>query len=75
MDGGSCMVEIARSRVPDADVRLGIAMMTVAPTVIAAARPFRTGSGGYRFVNAFRYAAGRTPARPRSAPTLGSRHG
>lgn len=31
-----------------------------APTVIAAARPFRT-SGGYRFVNAFRYAAARKP--------------
>jgi SAM-dependent methyltransferase len=39
----------------------GIAMMTAAPTVIAAARPFRVAGGGYRFVNAFRYAVGRTP--------------
>ncbi|SFN59859.1 class I SAM-dependent methyltransferase [Mycetocola miduiensis] len=30
-------------------------------TVTAAARPFRTPSGGYRLVNAFRYAVGRTP--------------
>ena len=32
-----------------------------APAVLAAARPFRTPAGGYRLVNAFRYAAGRTP--------------
>lgn len=31
------------------------------PTVLAAARRFRTPAGGYRLVNAFRYAAGRTP--------------
>jgi SAM-dependent methyltransferase len=30
-------------------------------TVTTAARPFRTSSGGYRLVNAFRYAVGRTP--------------
>lgn len=33
-----------------------------APTVLGAARPFRTAGGGYRLVNAFRYAVGRTPA-------------
>lgn len=32
-----------------------------AATVVAAARPFRTPEGGYRLVNAFRYAVGRTP--------------
>jgi SAM-dependent methyltransferase len=32
-----------------------------APTVTAAARPFRLGYGGYRLVNAFRYAVARTP--------------
>jgi SAM-dependent methyltransferase len=32
-----------------------------APAVLTAARPFRTPAGGYRLVNAFRYAAGRTP--------------
>ena len=31
-----------------------------APTVLAAARPFRTSAGGYRLVNAFRYAVART---------------
>jgi SAM-dependent methyltransferase len=31
-----------------------------APVVLAAARPFRTASGGYRLVNAFRFAVGRT---------------
>jgi SAM-dependent methyltransferase len=31
-----------------------------APTVLEAARPFRTASGGYRLVNAFRYTVGRT---------------
>jgi hypothetical protein len=31
----------------------------VAPTVLAAARPFRTADGAYRLVNAFRYAVGR----------------
>jgi SAM-dependent methyltransferase len=35
-----------------------------APAVLAAAGPFRTPTGGYRLVNAFRYAAGRTPGRP-----------
>jgi SAM-dependent methyltransferase len=35
-----------------------------AATVIDAATPFRTTDGGYRLVNAFRYAVGRTPARP-----------
>jgi SAM-dependent methyltransferase len=34
-----------------------------AAAVITAARPFRTASGGYRLVNAFRYAVGRTPTR------------
>jgi SAM-dependent methyltransferase len=34
---------------------------TRASTVLTAARPFRTPAGGYRLVNAFRYAAGRTP--------------
>lgn len=33
-----------------------------AATVVAAAQPFRTADGGYRLVNAFRYAVGRTPA-------------
>jgi SAM-dependent methyltransferase len=33
-----------------------------APAVLTAARPFRTPTGGYRLVNAFRYATGRTPA-------------
>jgi SAM-dependent methyltransferase len=32
-----------------------------APAVLAAARPFRTAVGGYRLVNSFRWAAGRTP--------------
>jgi SAM-dependent methyltransferase len=32
-----------------------------APAVLTAARPFRTPAGGYRLLNAFRYAAGRTP--------------
>jgi hypothetical protein len=32
-----------------------------APAVLAAARPFRTAAGGYRLVNAFRWAAPRTP--------------
>jgi len=32
-----------------------------APVLLAAARPFRTVTGGYRLVNAFRYAIGRTP--------------
>jgi SAM-dependent methyltransferase len=35
-------------------------MAATAPTVIDAARPFRTGSGGYRLVNAFRYAVARS---------------
>jgi SAM-dependent methyltransferase len=35
-------------------------MAALAPTVIAAARPFRTPKGDYRLVNAFRYAVGRT---------------
>jgi SAM-dependent methyltransferase len=32
-----------------------------APVVLAAARPFRTPAGGYRLLNAFRYAVGRVP--------------
>jgi SAM-dependent methyltransferase len=32
-------------------------------TVVAVAQPFRTPDGGYRLVNAFRYAVGRTPDR------------
>jgi hypothetical protein len=36
------------------------------PAVVAAARPFRDAGGGYRLVNAFRYAVGRTPAHPPS---------
>jgi SAM-dependent methyltransferase len=39
------------------------ATVAAAPTVLEAARPFRTASGGYRLVNAFRYAVGRTSAR------------
>jgi SAM-dependent methyltransferase len=35
-------------------------MAATAPAVIDAARPFRTGSGGYRLVNAFRYAVARS---------------
>jgi SAM-dependent methyltransferase len=35
-------------------------MAATAPTVIDAARPFRTGSGGYRLVNAFRYVVARS---------------
>lgn len=34
-----------------------------ASTVIDAARPFRTASGAYRLINAFRFAIGRTPLR------------
>jgi SAM-dependent methyltransferase len=40
----------------EADLRAGAA------TVIDAARQFRTASGGYRLVNAFRLAVGRTPS-------------
>ena len=36
-------------------------MTGTAPTVIAAASPFRTPGGEYRLVNHFRYAVGRTP--------------
>jgi SAM-dependent methyltransferase len=36
------------------------AIVAAVPTVLEAARPFRTASGGYRLVNAFRYAVGRT---------------
>jgi len=36
-------------------------LTTKAPTVIAAARAFRTSVGGYHLVNAFRYAIARTP--------------
>jgi SAM-dependent methyltransferase len=35
-------------------------MAATAPVVIGAARPFRTESGGYRLVNAFRYAVARS---------------
>jgi SAM-dependent methyltransferase len=41
-------------------------MAARAPTVVAAARPFRTPGRGYRLVNAFRYAVGRTPPAGRS---------
>ena len=37
-------------------------MAAAAPTVLAAARPFRTATGGYRLHNAFRFAVGRAPA-------------
>lgn len=36
------------------------------PIVVAAARPFRQSSGGYRLTNAFRYAIARVPAMPSS---------
>lgn len=36
-----------------------------APTILAAARRFRTPDGGYHLVNAFRYAVGRLPAASR----------
>jgi SAM-dependent methyltransferase len=39
-------------------------MAAAAPTVLAAARPFSVAGGGYRLVNAFRYAVGRTSHRP-----------
>ena len=39
------------------------ALTTMGPAVVAAARPFRTPAGAYRFGNAFRYALGRTPSR------------
>lgn len=35
-------------------------MAATGPAVIDAARPFRTGTGGYRLVNAFRYAVARS---------------
>ena len=38
-------------------------LASAGPVVVAAARPFRTAAGGYRLVNAFRYAVGRTPSR------------
>ena len=34
--------------------------LEAAPVVLDAAQPFRTGDGGYRLVNAFRYAVART---------------
>ena len=37
-------------------------MAATAATVLAAARPFRTATGGYRLGNAFRFAVGRAPA-------------
>jgi hypothetical protein len=37
-------------------------MAELAPTVVAAAEPFRTSAGGYRLVNAFRFAVASTPA-------------
>jgi len=40
-------------------------MAARAPVAVAVARPFRLPEGGYRLDNAFRYAVGRTPARPR----------
>jgi SAM-dependent methyltransferase len=39
-------------------------MASAGPAVIDAARPFRTDGGGYRLVNAFRYAVGRTTGLP-----------
>lgn len=36
-------------------------MAATAPTVLTAARQFRTPTGGYRLLNAFRYAVSRTP--------------
>jgi SAM-dependent methyltransferase len=55
-------------RAPDDDTLVGGILLgedpatvaATAPTVIAAARPFRTPDGGYLLVNAFRYAVGRT---------------
>lgn len=38
------------------------------PTVLAAASPFRTSSGGYRLSNAFRWAVARTPSDASHAP-------
>jgi SAM-dependent methyltransferase len=63
------LVEVPWSPPDDATLVRGVllgedaaAMAAAAPTVLAAARPFRTGpGGGYRLVNAFRYAVGRTP--------------
>jgi SAM-dependent methyltransferase len=37
-------------------------MAELAPVVVAAAEPFRTAGGGYRLVNAFRFAVATTPA-------------
>jgi len=56
--------------VPDDDTLVHAVLMgedpavraSSAPTVLAAARPFRRDDGSYRLVNAFRYAVGRTPA-------------
>jgi hypothetical protein len=64
------LVEVPWSPPDDATLVRGVllgedaaAMAAAAPTVLAVARPFRTGpGGGYRLVNAFRYAVGRTPA-------------
>jgi hypothetical protein len=44
-----------------------VSIVAQSSTVIAAARPFRTPTGGYRLVNAFRYAVGRTT---RSTPCV-----
>ena len=57
--------------VPDNDTLIRAVLMgedpatiaATAPTVLSAARPFRTPAGGYRLINAFRYAVGRTPHR------------
>ncbi|WP_210507007.1 class I SAM-dependent methyltransferase [Naasia sp. SYSU D00057] len=38
-------------------------LAAAAPVVVAAAEPFRTAGGGYRLVNAFRFAVGRVPVR------------
>jgi hypothetical protein len=50
-------------------------MNTLGPAVVAAAAPLRTTGGGYRLVNAFRYATGSTvtgslfaPGRPQTNP-------
>jgi SAM-dependent methyltransferase len=40
-------------------ILLGDDSLALAGTVLSAARPFRTPEGGYRLVNAFRYAVGR----------------
>ncbi|MFI5959093.1 class I SAM-dependent methyltransferase [Cryptosporangium sp. NPDC051539] len=43
------------------------------PTILDAARPFRTATGGYRFLNHFRWASGTKRARPVNTPAGPSR--